>query len=106
LNSFLLAKMIVGAWSNWESKKAVTVSWHCYRKGAKGDCIKFEFVLDPLFVKCAGVRIGYARRTMTCIFDNWPNLIIHFFSWRYSMNKTYFLLDIPKYQKLVAVEYQ
>jgi hypothetical protein len=79
LNSFLLAKMIVGAWSNWESKKAVTVSWHCYRKGAKGDCIKFEFVLDPLFVKCAGVRIGYARRTMTCIFDNWPNLIIHFF---------------------------
>jgi hypothetical protein len=59
LNIFSLAKMIVGAWSNWESKKAVAVSWHCYWKGAKGDCVELEFILDPLLLKCDHSRIGY-----------------------------------------------
>jgi len=36
-NIFFLADIIVGAWSNWESKKAGIVSWYCCWKGAKGD---------------------------------------------------------------------
>ena len=37
--------LIIGAWSNWKSKKAAIGSWDFYRKGTKGDWMKFVLKL-------------------------------------------------------------
>jgi hypothetical protein len=43
---FFVTIMIIGAGSNWESKKAGIGSRHFYWEGTKGDWMKFEFMLD------------------------------------------------------------